>query len=131
MHTRGACLAAAKQLCRGGGGAGFTLKKKDFFKNSPTIAVFAVAGTLLSTLVFGLLTYFLVIIHVVQRSALGPTPLTECMLYGADGILLGYAFLCVYVCDIWCHWCIFLTCLHSGYACMYVCVGFGAFGAFF
>ena len=48
------------------------------------IAVFAVAGTLISTLVFGLLTYFLVIIHVVQRSALGPAPLTECMLYGTD-----------------------------------------------
>lgn len=46
--------------------------------------MFAVAGTLISTLVFGLLTYFLVIIHVVQRSALGPAPLTECMLYGAD-----------------------------------------------
>ena len=63
---------------------GFTLKKKDFFKNAPAIAVFAVGGTFVSTLVFGLLTYFLVIIHVVSRSALGPAPLTECMLYGAD-----------------------------------------------
>ena len=62
---------------------GFTLKKKDFFKNAPAIAVFAVGGTFVSTLVFGLLTYFLVIIHVVSRSALGPAPLTECMLYGA------------------------------------------------
>lgn len=53
-------------------------------EGSLCIAVFAVAGTLISTLVFGLLTYFLVIIHVVQRSALGPAPLTECMLYGAD-----------------------------------------------
>lgn len=63
---------------------GFTLKKKDFFKNAPAITVFAVGGTFVSTLVFGLLTYFLVIIHVVSRSALGPAPLTECMLYGAD-----------------------------------------------
>ncbi|KAK9843766.1 hypothetical protein WJX81_005547 [Elliptochloris bilobata] len=63
--------------------AGFTLKKKDFFKNAPAIAVFAVGGTLVSTLVFGLLTYLLVVIHVVQHSALGPAPLTECMLYGA------------------------------------------------
>ena len=63
---------------------GFTLKKKDFFKNAPAIAVFAVGGTFVSTLVFGLLTYFLVIIHVVSRSALGPAPLTECMLYGAE-----------------------------------------------
>jgi hypothetical protein len=63
--------------------AGFTLKKKDFFKNAPAIALFAVAGTLISTLVFGLLTYFLLAIRVVRRSALGPAPLTECMLYGA------------------------------------------------
>ena len=66
-----------------GGAPGFTLKKKDFFKNAPAIAVFAVGGTFVSALVFGLLTYFLVIIHVVSRSALGPAPLTECMLYGA------------------------------------------------
>lgn len=69
--------------------AGFTLKKKDFFKNAPAIALFAVAGTLISTLVFGLLTYFLLVIHVVRRSAFGPAPLTECMLYGAPRLHCG------------------------------------------
>lgn len=69
--------------------AGFTLKKKNFFKNAPAIALFAVAGTLISTLVFGLLTYFLLAIRVVRRSALGPAPLTECMLYGAARLARG------------------------------------------
>jgi hypothetical protein len=40
------------------------------------------AGTFISTILFGLVTYFLVIIRVVKRSHLGPAPLVECMLYG-------------------------------------------------
>jgi len=39
--------------------------------------------------VFGLLTYFLLAIRVVRRSALGPAPLTECMLYGAARLARG------------------------------------------
>lgn len=63
--------------------AGFTLKKRDFFKNFGTITVFAVLGTVISTLVFGLLTYLLVLIRVVKRSHLGTNPLVDCLLYGA------------------------------------------------
>ena len=46
------------------------------------------AGTFISTILFGLATYFLVLIRVVKRSHLGPAPLVECMLYG------GLHFLC-------------------------------------
>lgn len=63
--------------------AGFTLKKKEFFRNFGTITLFAVAGTFISTILFGLATYLLVIIRVVKPSHLGTAPLVECMLYGA------------------------------------------------
>lgn len=63
--------------------AGFTLRKRDFFRNIGTITLFAVGGTILSTLVLGLSTYLLVLLHIVQRKHLGPRPFIECMLYGA------------------------------------------------
>ena len=62
--------------------AGFTLKKRDFFRNFGTISVFAVPGTFISALFFGLITYALVAIKVVKRSHLGTAPLIECLLYG-------------------------------------------------
>ncbi|KAK9915576.1 hypothetical protein WJX75_001018 [Coccomyxa subellipsoidea] len=63
--------------------AGFTLKKREFFRNFGTITLFAVVGTLISTILFGLVTYLLMLMHVVKRSHLGTAPLVECMLYGA------------------------------------------------
>lgn len=63
--------------------AGFTLKKRDFFRNFGTISVFAVPGTFISALFFGFVTYGLVAIKVVKRSHLGTAPLIECLLYGA------------------------------------------------
>ena len=62
--------------------AGVTLKKRSFFANIGTVLLFAVAGTALSTLVFGLATYCLVLLRVVKRKHLGPQPLIECMLFG-------------------------------------------------
>lgn len=62
--------------------AGFTLKKRDFFRNFGTITVFAVPGTFISALFFGSITYGLVAIGVVKRSHLGTAPLIECLLYG-------------------------------------------------
>ena len=62
--------------------AGFTLKKRDFFRNFGTISVFAVPGTFISALFFGLVTYALVAIKVGKRSHLGTAPLIECLLYG-------------------------------------------------
>ena len=62
--------------------AGFTLKKRDFFRNFGTISVFAVAGTIISALTFGLITYALVAINIVKRSHLGTAPVIECLLYG-------------------------------------------------
>lgn len=62
--------------------AGFTLKKREFFRHVGTISMFAVVGTIISTITFGLLTYLLVLLHVVNRKHLGTAPLIECMLYG-------------------------------------------------
>jgi sodium/hydrogen exchanger 8 len=62
--------------------AGFTLKKREFFRHVGTITLFAVLGTLISTIAFGLLTYLLVVLHIVKRSHLGTAPLIECFLYG-------------------------------------------------
>ena len=62
--------------------AGVTLKKRSFFANIGTVLLFAVVGTAISTLVFGLATYFLVLLRVVKRKHLGPQPLIECMLFG-------------------------------------------------
>jgi len=58
--------------------AGFTLKRKQFFKNINTIMLFAVVGTFISTLVVGLGLYGFLL--------LGWVPLTsvyECLLFGA------------------------------------------------
>ncbi|KAK9809257.1 hypothetical protein WJX72_012251 [[Myrmecia] bisecta] len=63
--------------------AGFTLKKKEFFRNFGTITVYAVFGTLISTLIVGLLTYAMVAMGIVKRAHLGTAPLIECFLYGA------------------------------------------------
>lgn len=52
------------------------------------MATFHCAGTLISTILFGLITYFLVLIGVVRRSHLGPAPLVECMLYGKSALCL-------------------------------------------
>ena len=69
--------------------AGFTLKKRDFFRNFGTISVFAVPGTFISALFFGFVTYGLVAIKVVKRSHLGTAPLIECLLYGKYSIAHG------------------------------------------
>ena len=70
--------------------AGFTLKKRDFFRNFGTISVFAVPGTFISALFFGFVTYGLVAIKVVKRSHLGTAPLIECLLYGKYSFAHGY-----------------------------------------
>eukprot|EP00887_Chlorella_sp_A99_P005897 scaffold1.g5897.t1 len=63
--------------------AGFTLKKKDFFKNIGAILTYAILGTFISALVFGLATYVLVLIHLVSPSHLAGAPFIECLLYGS------------------------------------------------
>ena len=68
--------------------AGFTLKKREFFRNFGTIVLFAVVGTLVSTILFGLATYLLMLMHIVKRSHLGTAPLVECMLYGEQHVPL-------------------------------------------
>lgn len=51
-------------------------------RNMGTILMFAVLGTILSTLVFSLLTWLLVLVRVVKHQHLGSSPLLSCMLYG-------------------------------------------------
>jgi hypothetical protein len=67
--------------------AGFTLKKREFFRHVGTISMFAVVGTIISSVLFGLLTYLLVLLHIVKRKHLGTAPLIECMLYGEPALL--------------------------------------------
>ena len=62
--------------------AGFSLKKKRFFKYFSEICVFAVFGTVISTLVFAIFTWVLAKLHIVSAAAIGTRPMTECLLYG-------------------------------------------------
>ncbi len=41
-----------------------------------------ILGTFISALVFGLATYFLVLLGIVRRSHLGGSPFIECLAYG-------------------------------------------------
>jgi sodium/hydrogen exchanger 3 len=62
--------------------AGLNLKRRDFFADFFTIALFAFVGTVISSFVFGLSTFVLVEIGVIARKHLGSNPLLECLLYG-------------------------------------------------
>ncbi|PRW57911.1 sodium hydrogen exchanger variant 1 [Chlorella sorokiniana] len=63
--------------------AGFSLKKRQFFANAGAILVYAILGTFISALVFGLATYLLVLLGIVRRSHLGGSPFIECLAYGS------------------------------------------------
>ena len=47
-----------------------------------TISTFAVAGTIISAVSFGTITYLMVLMGIVKRRHLGTAPIIECMLYG-------------------------------------------------
>eukprot|EP00803_Ostreobium_quekettii_P006541 evm.model.scf_746.3 EVM.evm.TU.scf_746.3 scf_746:56609-64971(+) len=64
-------------------GAGFTLKTRKFFGNFGAITMFAVFGTIVSTIVFGVLTYLLALTRIIGKSALGEKPFVKSMLYGS------------------------------------------------
>ena len=63
--------------------AGFTLKKRSFFDNIGAILTYAVLGTFISAIAFGLGTYILVLLHIISPSNLGTAPFAECFMYGA------------------------------------------------
>ena len=62
--------------------AGLNLKRRDFFADFFTIALFAFVGTVISSFVFGLFTFLFVEIGVISRHHLWSNPLLECLLYG-------------------------------------------------
>ncbi|CAI5522736.1 unnamed protein product [Closterium sp. Naga37s-1] len=62
--------------------AGYALKKKDFFRNFWTITLFAVVGTIISTLVYGLATYSLVRAGIVTHMT-SDSPLLESLIFGS------------------------------------------------
>ncbi|CAI5461042.1 unnamed protein product [Closterium sp. Yama58-4] len=62
--------------------AGYALKKKDFFRNFWTITLFAVVGTIISTLVYGLATYSLVRAGIVTHIT-SDSPLLESLIFGS------------------------------------------------
>ena len=59
---------------------GLELRKKAFFANIGAILTFAVLGTFVSALAFGLATYALVLLGIVRRAHLAGSPLVECLL---------------------------------------------------
>ena len=59
---------------------GLELRKKAFFANIGAILTFAVLGTFVSALTFGLATYGLVLLGIVRRGHLAGSPLVECLL---------------------------------------------------
>lgn len=63
-------------------GAGLNLNHKSFFRNGGSILLFAVVGTIISSFVFGFLTWFLVLAGAVDKRVLGSSPLLECLMYG-------------------------------------------------
>ncbi|EFJ26606.1 hypothetical protein SELMODRAFT_97180 [Selaginella moellendorffii] len=62
--------------------AGYSLKRKDFFRNFTTIMLFAVAGTVVSALAYGLLTYFLYLAGVIRHLS-KEAPLLDSLMFGA------------------------------------------------
>jgi len=62
--------------------AGLNLKRRDFFADFFTIALFAFVGTVISSFVFGLVTFMFVEVGLISRKHLGSNPLLECLLYG-------------------------------------------------
>ncbi|KAI8114397.1 hypothetical protein M9434_002522 [Picochlorum sp. BPE23] len=63
--------------------AGFTLKKRSFFDNIGAILTYAVLGTVISAVTFGLGTYILVLLHIISPTSMGAAPFAECFMYGA------------------------------------------------
>ncbi|KAI8109532.1 hypothetical protein M9434_000814 [Picochlorum sp. BPE23] len=63
--------------------AGFTLKKRSFFDNIGAILTYAVLGTFISAVTFGLGTYILVLLHIISPHSMGAAPFAECFMYGA------------------------------------------------
>lgn len=55
---------------------------QDFFRNFTTIVLFAVVGTIISTLVYGLCTYFLVLAGLITHMTPG-SPLVESLMFGS------------------------------------------------
>ncbi|CAM6113063.1 unnamed protein product [Calypogeia fissa] len=62
--------------------AGYTLKKKDFFRNFTSIILFAVVGTVVSSLVYGLCTYFLHLAGLITHMS-PDSPLLESLMFGS------------------------------------------------
>ena len=59
------------------------MKKRSFFDNIGAILTYAVLGTFISAVVFGTVTYTLVLMHIISPKSLGAAPFAECFMYGA------------------------------------------------
>lgn len=63
-------------------GAGFAMKKKKFFQNFGAIMLFAVIGTVISTLVFSLGTLLLAAMGIISRHHIGERRVIKIFMYG-------------------------------------------------
>ncbi|GMH41763.1 hypothetical protein BSKO_09673 [Bryopsis sp. KO-2023] len=64
-------------------GAGFSMKKKKFFHNFGAIILFAVLGTVISTIVFSLFTLMLVGMGAIKEENIGKNPAIKSFMYGS------------------------------------------------
>ena len=60
--------------------AGYTLKRKQFFKNFGTISLYAFAGTFVTCMAFGMLLYIFAAARVIPLEGNNPI---ECLIFGA------------------------------------------------
>lgn len=63
-------------------GAGFAMKKKKFFQNFGAIMLFAVVGTVISTVVFSVCTLILASMGVISKHNIGERRTIKIFMYG-------------------------------------------------
>lgn len=63
-------------------GAGFSMKKRPFFQNFGAITMFAVMGTVISTVVFSVFTILLTEVGVINKHSIGSNRGIKCFMYG-------------------------------------------------
>lgn len=63
--------------------AGFNLKRRDFFRNFVPCFLYAVVGTALSAIAFGLGIYALLRLGAINSESIGHNQLIECLMFGS------------------------------------------------
>lgn len=59
-----------------------SLKKRAFFENFAAIVLFALVGTIISSAVFGMGTFWLMQLGAISKDSIGSLPAIRCLMYG-------------------------------------------------